>query len=115
MLDRIGPVARLDLFLHTNHLADWLAHPLMARVDILHLWPDLPADTKPDEDCTLNSRHDAFWTENISVLAASPVIDRLYELNPCGCRSSVELTPQSAQNLARCRELLEARVYVEYS
>ncbi|MHB1422694.1 MAG: hypothetical protein ACYC3I_05755 [Gemmataceae bacterium] len=63
----------------------------------------------------MNSHHDAFWAENIPVLAASPVIDRLYELHPCGCRSCGVLTSQSAQNIARCRELLEPRVFMEYS
>jgi uncharacterized protein (TIGR02996 family) len=115
LLGGIGPAARLDLNVHTMRLADWLAHPVMERVDRLHIWPEFPADAEPDPDCTMNSHYDAFWAENIPVLAASPVIDRLYELNPCGCRSSVVLTPQSAQNLARCRELLEPRVYVEYS
>ena len=115
LLGCIGPVARLDLNLHTAELFDWLAHPLMRRVDILHIWPEFPPDAERDSDCTMNSHHDVFWADNIPVLADCPIIDRLYELNPCGCHSTGKLTAQSAKNLALCRELLEPRVYVEYS
>ena len=111
----IGPAARLDLSLHTAQLKEWLAHPVMARVDRLQIWPELPPGAEPDENCTMNSHYDTFWTDNIPVLAASAVIDRLEELRPCGCRSTLELTSRSAQNLALCRELLEPRVYIEYS
>jgi uncharacterized protein (TIGR02996 family) len=113
--DTLNPLARLDLTLRTARLAEWLAHPVMARVDKLHLWPKLPPDAEPDEQRTMNPHYDAFWAENIPVLAASAVIDRLEELNPCGCHSTGELTNRSAQNLALCRELLEPRVHVEYS
>jgi uncharacterized protein (TIGR02996 family) len=111
----IGPAARLDLSLHTSRLVEWLAHPAMARVDKLHIWPELPPDAERDEQCTMNPHYDAFWAENIPVLAASTVIDRLEELNPCGCHSTGELTSRSVQNLALCKELLEPRVSVEYS
>ncbi len=112
--DTLNPLARLDISLRTARLAEWLAHPMMARVDKLHIWPELPPDAKCDEQCTMNPHYDAFWAENIPVLAASAVIDRLEELNPCGCHSTGELTSRSAQNLAQCRELLEPRVCVEY-
>jgi len=115
LLELIGPAARLDLSLHTAQLADWLAHPVMTRVDKLHIWPNLPSDAEPDEQCTLNPHYDAFWAENIPVLAASAVIDRLEELNPCGCISTGKMTSRSVQNLALCREFLEPRVCVEYS
>ena len=62
----------------------------------------------------MNSHYDRFWAENIPVLAASPIIDRLVELQLCGCESTVRLTAQSARNLDLCRDLLEPRVYVEY-
>jgi uncharacterized protein (TIGR02996 family) len=115
LLTQIGPAARLDLSLHTAQLAEWLANPVMARVDKLRIWPELPPDAEPDEQSTMNPHYDAFWAENIPVLAANAVIDRLEELNPCGCRSTGELTNRSDQNLALCRELLEPRVRVEYS
>jgi uncharacterized protein (TIGR02996 family) len=115
LLALIGPAARLDLSLHTSHLAEWLSHPVMTRVDKLHIWPKLPPDAEPDEQCTMNPHYDAFWQGNIPVLAASAVIDRLEELNPCGCHSTGELTSRSIENIALCRKLLEPRVYVEYS
>jgi uncharacterized protein (TIGR02996 family) len=115
LLAHIGPAARLDLRLRTAQLTDWLAHPVMARVDRLHIWPALPPDAERDEQCTMNPHYDAFWGENIPLLAASLVIDRLQELNPCGCHSTGQLTSRSIQNMAQCRELLEPRVYVEYS
>ncbi|HEY7158985.1 MAG TPA: TIGR02996 domain-containing protein [Gemmataceae bacterium] len=115
LLGGIGPAARLDLNVQTKRLADWLAHPVMERVDRLHIWPDFPEDAERDADCTMNSHYDAFWAENIPILAASQVIDRLYELNPCGCHSTGDLTARSIENMGRCRELLEPRVYVEYS
>jgi len=115
LLGEMGHLSRLDFTLHTDRLAEWLTHPLMARVDKLHIWPALPWDAQRDPDHTMNSHYDRFWAENIAVLAASPVIDRLVELRPCGCHSTFELTAQSTKNLALCRDLLEPRVYVEYS
>lgn len=67
LLERVGPAARLDLtieFLDPDRLADWLASPVMDRVDVLTLSPD------PD----FNALH-------LDTLAESRVLDRLHELN----------------------------------
>jgi uncharacterized protein (TIGR02996 family) len=114
-LKEMGHLSRVDLSIRTENLAELLSHPITVRVDKLHIWPHIPWDTEPDADATMNSHYDTFWAENIPVLAASPLINRLVELNPCGCHSTGELTKQSRKNLALCEELLEPRVYVEYS
>jgi len=115
ILAEIGHLSRVDLTIRTDRLAELLSHPLMAKVDKLHIWPHLPWDAESDPDYSMNSHHDRFWAESIPVLAASPLIDRLVELRPCGCHSTGELTAQSKKNLDLCRELLEPRVYVDYS
>jgi hypothetical protein len=114
-MSHMGHLSRVDLSVRTDSLAELLSHPIMARVDKLHIWPNIPWDAAPDDDATMNSHYDRFWAENIPVLAASPVIDWLVELRPCGCHSTGELTAQSTKNLALCRDLIEPRVYVEYS
>jgi uncharacterized protein (TIGR02996 family) len=115
VLREMGHLSHVDLSIRTDNLAELLSHPIMARVDKLNIWPGLPWDAEPDPDLTMNSHYDRFWAENIPVLAASSVIDRLVELRPCGCHSTGELTAQSTKNLALCRDLIEPRVYVEYS
>jgi hypothetical protein len=45
----IGPAAWLNLSLRTAQLAEWLAHPVMARVDKLHFWPET--------SCNINAGH----------------------------------------------------------
>lgn len=115
LLDRIGPAARVSLDLHTSDLARWLNHPIMQRVEILRIWPEFPPDAERDADFTMNSHYDQFWADNIPLLDASPLIDRLQELHPCGCRSTGEWTAQSQENVKMCREFLEPRVFVEYS
>jgi hypothetical protein len=115
LLKQIGHLPRIDLHLTTARLADWLAHPLLARVDKLHVWPSVPPDCQLDEYSTKAPHYDAFWDTNIPILVDSPVIDRLEELNPCGCLSTARITERSAQNLAICKEFLEPRVRVEYS
>lgn len=109
-----SPLARFDLTIITVRVAMWLAHPLMLRTDRLQIEAAFAMEAKPDPDLTMNSHHDRFWAENIPVLAASSVIDRLEELNPCGCDSTGVRTAQSTKNLALCRDLLEPRVYVRY-
>lgn len=114
LLQRIGPAARLDLILHTAQLTRWMSRSLMARVDILRIWPIFPADAEDGAYVDRNSQRDDFWEENIPLLAASPIIDRLYRLNPCDHEFTCRFTVRPVENLARCRELLEPRVYVEY-
>jgi uncharacterized protein (TIGR02996 family) len=114
-LKAIGYLSRVDLSLRVGRLTELLAHPIMRRVDKLHIWPDLPSDADRDPDFTMNSEYDDFWMDNIPILAASPIIDHLVELNPCGCHSSGRLTRMSWENLLLCKALLEGRVYVEYS
>jgi uncharacterized protein (TIGR02996 family) len=115
VLAEIGELSRIDLSVRTGRLPELLSHPLMARVDKLSIWPPQDWEAGLDADSTFNSQYDRFWAENIPVLAASQVIDRLIELRPCGCHSTGELTVQSEKNLALCTELLEPRVFVEYS
>ncbi len=110
-----NPLARFSIRVRTANLALWLQHPCMARVDVLHILPDFPPEDEPDEDSTMNSHRDAFWEENILILAASPLIDRLEELHPHGCQSVLHLTERSRHNMALCKRLLEPRVHVEYS
>ena len=86
----------------------------MARVGKLHIWPQLLSDADPDPDYTMNAYCDRFLAENTPLLAASPVIDSLVELRPCGCHSTGALTVQSAKNLTLCKELIEPRVYGEH-
>lgn len=109
-----SPLARFDLTLTTVRLALWLAHPIMLITDRLQVVAAFPADATPDPDGTMNSHCDRYWAENIPVLAGSSVIDRLEELNPCGCDSTGERTAQSAKNMGLCRELIEPRVQVQY-
>jgi hypothetical protein len=110
LLTGMSHFARLDIFLETDRLTDWLAHPIMSRVDRLHIVPQIPSSADEDDH---RGRSDAFWAEQIPILAASPLLDRLEELNPHECDSRC-LSDRGIQNMARFKALIEPRVKVDY-
>ncbi|WP_437186506.1 TIGR02996 domain-containing protein [Planctomicrobium sp. SH668] len=104
----LSPLARIDLSLYTyrSHLAEWLKHPLMFRVDVLRIWLHPAYEDKPDDE------EDKDWDvefveSDIRLLADWPLLDRLETLNLC--------RPISPFAEELVKELLEPRVDVDTS
>ena len=72
--------ARLSLHINRFQLADWLNHPLMARVDELRLWlhPQFDEEEQDEEEQV------EFDAPEIRTLADWPLLERLTALNLCG-------------------------------
>lgn len=98
------PLARLRLLLNVDrlHLAQWLNHPLMYRVDELRIFLNFQPGSEEDDEGEYE-----FDVPAIRMLADWPLLERLTTLNLCA--------PISVQARPLIAELLEPRVFVSTS